>query len=84
MTAKPIVPRGQARTDIEAAIDYYVGQAGEDIALGFIDALESAYRMIADHGLAALRPRVEPSWPVASTAEALSLSDLLYRTRRPY
>ena len=47
MTAKPIVPREQARKDIEAATAYYSDQAGEDVALGFIDALESAYRLIA-------------------------------------
>jgi toxin ParE1/3/4 len=47
MTAKPIIPREQALRDVEAATDYYAGQAGEDVALGFIDALESAYRLIA-------------------------------------
>jgi toxin ParE1/3/4 len=47
MTAKPIVPREQARRDIEAAIDYYVDQAGDEVALGFVDALESAYHLIA-------------------------------------
>jgi toxin ParE1/3/4 len=47
MTAKPIVPRERALGDIEAAIDYYAGEAGEHVALGFIDALESAFRLIA-------------------------------------
>jgi toxin ParE1/3/4 len=47
MTAKPVVPREQARKDIEAAADYYADQAGEDVALGFIEALEAAYRLIA-------------------------------------
>ena len=47
MTAKPVVLRELARRDIDAAGDYYADQAGEDVALGFIDALESACRLIA-------------------------------------
>ena len=46
MTAKVIVPREQARRDVDAAIDHYLDHAGEDVALGFIDALESAFRLI--------------------------------------
>ncbi len=47
MTTKPIVPREQARADIDAAVDYYIDEAGEDAVLGFIDALEDAYRLIS-------------------------------------
>ena len=47
MTAKPIVPRERARQDIDQAIEYYAVEAGEGVALGFIDALEKAYRLIA-------------------------------------
>ncbi len=47
MTAKPIVAREQARRDMEAAAEYYADQAGEDVAFGFVDALESALRLIA-------------------------------------
>jgi toxin ParE1/3/4 len=47
MTAKPIIAREQARGDVEAAADYYVDQVGDDVALGFINALESVYRLIA-------------------------------------
>jgi len=46
MTAKPVVPREQARKDVEAATDYYAVHAGEDVALGFIDELERAFRLI--------------------------------------
>ncbi len=46
MTSKPIVIRESVRTDIRAAVHYYAQQAGEDIALGFIDAIQSAYRAI--------------------------------------
>jgi len=47
MTAKPIVPRDIARRDVETAVDDYLAEAGEDAALGFIAALEAAFRLIA-------------------------------------
>jgi toxin ParE1/3/4 len=47
MSAKSIVPREQANRDIEAAIDYYIREAGETAALGLIDATEAAFRSIA-------------------------------------
>lgn len=49
MTAKPVIPREQARRDVEDAVDDYAREAGEQIALGFIDGVESAYRAIARH-----------------------------------
>lgn len=49
MTAKPVVPRDQARRDIDEAIDYYLLQAGDRVALRFIDATESAFRAIAQY-----------------------------------
>ena len=49
MKAKPVVPRERARRDVDAAVDYYAGTAGRKVALGFIDALEVAYRHIARH-----------------------------------
>lgn len=49
MTEKPVIPRAQARRDIEQAVDHYAGIADAPAALGFIDALESALRMIAKH-----------------------------------
>ena len=49
MSAKPIVPREQARRDIEEAVDYYAREAGEQIALAFIDTVENAYRAISNH-----------------------------------
>lgn len=48
MSRKRVVPRELARRDVEAAIDFYISEAGPDIALGFIDALQSAYRAIAE------------------------------------
>ena len=49
MTSKPVVPRALARRDVEAAVDHYVRQAGAQVALGFIDALQAAYRTISNH-----------------------------------
>lgn len=49
MTAKPVVLRKQADRDIDAAVAHYVGEAGERVALAFIDALEQAFRQIAQH-----------------------------------
>ena len=48
MNGKPVLPRELARRDVEAAVDYYVREAGPDIALNFIKALQSAHRAIAE------------------------------------
>ncbi len=44
---KPVVPREQANQDVNAAVSYYLDADASDAALGFIDALEAAYRHIA-------------------------------------
>jgi toxin ParE1/3/4 len=49
VSRKRVVPRELARRDVEAAIDFYIREAGPGVALGFIDALQSAYRTIAEH-----------------------------------
>ncbi|MEI3855953.1 MULTISPECIES: type II toxin-antitoxin system RelE/ParE family toxin [unclassified Ensifer] len=49
MKTKPVIPRELARTDAEAGVDFYVGEAGADVALGFVDALQAAYDLIASH-----------------------------------
>ncbi|MEJ5979490.1 type II toxin-antitoxin system RelE/ParE family toxin [Novosphingobium sp. PS1R-30] len=46
MTGKPVVPRELASRDVEEAIDHYGDEAGEGLALRFIDALSEAYRAI--------------------------------------
>ena len=48
MSKKPVVPRALARRDVDAAVDCYIREAGPDVALGFIEALQSAYRMLID------------------------------------
>lgn len=49
MTAKRVVPREQAHSDVDRTIDHCARVAGPDIALDFIDALEAAYGKIAEH-----------------------------------
>jgi toxin ParE1/3/4 len=46
---KPVVPREQARQDVEDAVAHYLGEGAETAALGFIDALEKAYSHISRH-----------------------------------
>ena len=76
MTAKAVVPRAQAHRDVDEAIDHYAREAGADVALGFVEALEAAYRWIAEH------PRTgSPRY-----AHELDLPDLRHRQldRYPY
>ncbi len=49
MKHKPIVPREQAHRDVDDAVVYYLSEATEAVALGFIDALEQAYTHIGRH-----------------------------------
>jgi len=49
MKFKPIIPRIVALRDVEDAVDYYLNEASEQVALGFIDTLEQAYTHIARH-----------------------------------
>jgi toxin ParE1/3/4 len=48
MKGKPVLPRAAAQQDVIDAIDHYLDEAGAQVALGFVDALESAYRHIAN------------------------------------
>ncbi len=49
MKHKPVVPREQASRDVEDIVAYYLSEATEPVALGFIDALEQAYIHIGRH-----------------------------------
>lgn len=49
MKAKAVAPREQANRDVEEALAYYLENASEAVALGFIDSLERAYAHIARH-----------------------------------
>lgn len=48
MNPRRIVPRALAEQDVLDAVDFYLAEAGEKAALKFIDALERAYRLIAE------------------------------------
>lgn len=49
MKSTPVVPREQARRDVEDAISFYLQEGAELAALGFIDAVENAYGHIGGH-----------------------------------
>jgi toxin ParE1/3/4 len=76
MTAKPVIPRAEARRDIDEAIDYYLQEAGDRVALRFIDALEATLRQVGQSPAAG-----SPRW-----AHELDLPGLRSRlvTRFPY
>jgi toxin ParE1/3/4 len=44
---RPVVPRSAANEDVDEAIDFHLRDGSDNAALGFIDALEAAYRHIA-------------------------------------
>lgn len=46
---KAIVPRALANQDVNDAIDHDLAEAGETVALGFIEALERPFTRIARH-----------------------------------
>ena len=56
MSAKVVALRELARRDVDEAIDHYLLEAGQRVALGFVDALESALDAIARNP-AACSPR---------------------------
>jgi toxin ParE1/3/4 len=48
MSGRRLVLRELARSDVDETIDFYLREAGERVALGFVDALERTFRSIAD------------------------------------
>jgi len=49
VTLRRVVPRALANQDVQDAIDHYLREANDSVALQFIDALEKAYGHIARH-----------------------------------
>ena len=49
MSRKRVVLRERADRDADEAVEHYLREAGERIALGFVDALERACAHIARH-----------------------------------
>jgi len=61
---KPILPREQANSDVDEALEYYLKEAGARAALEFIDALGTAYAHIGRHpGSGSPRYSVELNLP---------------------
>lgn len=61
---KAVIPRELARRDGEAAIGFCAREAGPEVALGFIDALQEACSLIASHPeSASLRYAYELDYP---------------------
>ena len=46
---KPVVPRQRAVNDIEEAVDRYLVDADVEVAVGFVDELERAFRQLGEH-----------------------------------
>jgi toxin ParE1/3/4 len=79
VSKKPVRLRELAHRDTEAAVDYYIREAGPEVALAFVEALRIAYRMIADHPTAGsprpthelarpgLRSRMLKRYPISSS-----------------
>ena len=49
MKAKQVIPRELADKDAEDAVDYYLQEAGDQVALGFIESLQKTYDYIGRH-----------------------------------
>lgn len=49
MSIKPVIQRARARQDVDAALEHYLTEAGERIALAFVATLEQAYGHLARH-----------------------------------
>lgn len=74
MPPKLIVPRQLALEDIDSTIAYYAAEANEAVALGFIDTLESVFRLIA----------ARPAAGSPHYANALAIPGLRSRPLKPY
>ncbi|MBK1619277.1 plasmid stabilization protein [Lamprobacter modestohalophilus] len=71
MTTKKVIPRRLAIQDVDEIIEHYLETSPEAIALGFVDALESAYARIGSNpAIGSLRYAYElelpglRSWPL--------------------
>lgn len=49
MKVKPVIPRELANRDVDEALTYYLKEAGDQVVLGFVDALEKAYAYLGRH-----------------------------------
>ncbi len=49
MTSKRVFLRSAARADVEAATDWYIVEAGDDVALRFVDSLDNVLAIVGQH-----------------------------------
>jgi toxin ParE1/3/4 len=49
LKTKPVIPRELAGKDAEDAVDDYLQEAGDQVALGFIESLQKTYNYIGRH-----------------------------------
>ena len=49
MTIRPIIPRAQARRDVEDIIDGYLSDGESAAAQGFVDSLQAAFGHLSRH-----------------------------------
>jgi len=49
LKTKPVIPRELAGKDAEDAVDYYLQEAGDQVAFGFIELLQKTYDHIGRH-----------------------------------
>ena len=84
MKHKPVIPREQANRDVDDAVAYYLNEAAESVALGFIDALEQAYAHIARHpGTGSPRYAHELNLPGLRTWSLTRYPYLVFYLERP-
>ena len=84
MKNKHIIPREQANRDVDDAVAYYLNEAAESVALGFIDALEQAYAHIARHpGTGSPRYAHELNLPGLRTWSLTRYPYLVFYLERP-
>ena len=49
MPAKPVIRRAAADRDVEAIVDWYLAEAGTDVAVKFVEALQAAFDHLSRH-----------------------------------
>ncbi|RUV95943.1 type II toxin-antitoxin system RelE/ParE family toxin [Mesorhizobium sp. M1A.F.Ca.IN.022.07.1.1] len=49
VAVKAFIPRALALRDIEDTVDYYAREAGSHVALAYVEDLQTAYKVIANH-----------------------------------
>ena len=74
MSGKPVVLRERARRDIDEAVGHYLAEAGQTVALDFIDGLEDACRRISE----------QPAGGSPRYAHELDIPGLRFRTIRRF